>query len=151
MALYVTVKHRAQRPDATRERLAIDRNSPMRIYNPKNPPMASDISETISVSAKDLPPELSELIGKAFRCYERLLDGRHEQDEVKIWQARSEEKSIKRRIGQELSKGNIPRDVPILLEVAQRMVSGTEPQQWQEVLENYCAELKASPSPRPGA
>jgi len=155
MALYFTVEHQAQKPNSAVAKLAVERNSRLRIFENHRKERPIEWDRSVNLSSKDLPPELTDLIKRAFMCYDDLLDGRHEDDEHKIWRARNEERILRREIANEMAKGTVPHSVHLILDVTERMACATKKRGWKEVFEEYVNE-KAPPSspgspPRGGA
>jgi hypothetical protein len=149
MALYFAVSFQAEKPGSAVQKLAMERNKSVRLFDPDLPPIDPEMLGRVTVSSKDLPPPVSNLIRMNFECYDQLLEARHEKDEHRIWLARSEERKLRQQVRREIDQGNIPHYINVLLDVAERIASSSRKQSWQTALKHHVGELVTTASPTP--
>jgi len=146
LALYMTVEHLAQKPEGAQARMAVERNSQLRIFenHRKEPPI--EWERGINISEKDLPPETADILARAFGCYQSLLEARHENDAHKTWLARGKERSMRRDMARNIILGKVPPAIHNMLDVSERLACAAKPRMWRDVFEEYVQE-RESPSP----
>lgn len=150
MAVAMTLRHLAAQPGNRVEKLYAETvQSHARLYNPKKkrPPIDPERLEIADISPEDLPLPERQLLDKCFTAYHQQLLGRYEHDDHKKWASMSALPSLKSKVSMEVTKGNLPYEIPVLLGVCAELAQSTKKTDWKTILEKKVNAGGGKPQP----
>ena len=143
--------HQMKNPGSPMGKLVRERGVRARIYDPasEKPPLLIPDPRGVPMNIKDLPADQIELMVDTFQAFDNLMEARHQQDRQIAWTSRAVPLSLRRRVNEEVMRGNFPNTVNVLLNVAQALVDAPDKVEWKTLLEQM--QTTRPTPPRGGA